>query len=290
MKKALQIVAIVFLMASIAKGQYKTENPATYQEICYYSINKNKFVHYEKIKKEILAQNYKVVFSLLKEMATSLKNFELAGQNRAFEIWYIGNYTDFEQQVITAQNSTLAFLEIYEKRLRNKEALYYDHRMFLEQYLAYTAEHFYPEFWFMSMERYFSKKTVDRIKSMNKEGSKLFENSEFFRPYDIFNDLAKTEESEIKDYLDMDEFILDTTTFIPYSYVSLDRPIANYILESFLLDNATQDIDTDRQVYALKKMIEAVQKGEALLIGRLNLIELRSLRNKKKKETELSKK
>lgn len=257
-------------------AQYKTEQPATYQQMCFYTIDKTKFETYKAVKAQLLEEkDYSSIAGLLHKMRNNLKQFELAKHNRAFELWYIGNYTDFEQQVETAKESTLAFLKNYETRIRNKKALYYDHRMFLEHYLAYQTAYFYPDFWFMSMERYFAIKTVERVATNNEEGAKLFKNSEFYRPFDVFNELAASEEKDIKDYLDMDEFILDTTTFIPYSYVALNQPNASYILANFELDDATQDIDTDRQITALKKMLKAVAENKIILVARLNLIELR---------------
>lgn len=269
------IIGWLVLSGSLA-AQYKTERPATYQQMCFYVIDKAKFEDYKTIKNQLLEEkDYSSVAGILRKMRNDLKQFELSKHNRAFELWYIGNYTDFEQQVETAKESTLAFLKNYETRIRNKKALYYDHRMFLEHCLAYQTAYFYPDFWFMSMERYFALKTVERVTKSNAEGEKLFKNSEFYRPFDIFNDLAASEEKDIKDYLDMDKFILDTTTFIPYSYVALNQPNASYILANFELDDATQDIDTDRQITALKKMLEAVAENKVLLVARLNLMELR---------------
>jgi len=273
---------VLCLLCSISWGQNKTDKVSTYKKICFYAIDKEGFEEYQKVKKEVLDGNYSSIRPIIRKMKKALKNFEITDHNRAFELWYIGNYTDFEKQVKTAKQSTLAILENYLKLINQNDALYYNHRMFLEQYLAFEAEAFYPEYWFMSMERYFSLKTVDRIRSMNKDGHKLFKNSEFFRPFDIFNSMAQQEEEDLKDYLDMDRFIKDTSTFIPYSYVILDQSIASFVLQKMTLDDATQDIDTDRQVNALKKFLTKAKSGTILLVARLNLIELRRLKNKKK--------
>ncbi len=272
---ALLLIASMIPVGLLA--QYKTENPSTYQSLCFYVINKKGFVQYEAVKKAILQKEYKTIYPLLHQMKASLHQFELSKHNRAFEMWYIGNYTDFEQQVLTAKESMLAIVKDYENKLRNKNAVYYDHRMFLEHYLAYTSAYFYADFWFMSMERYFALATVNRVIADNEEGHKLFSNSEFYYPYDVFNDLAKSEENDIKDYLDMNDLIHDTTSFIPYSYVAMHASSASYILQQFELDDATQDVNTDRQVTALRNMLEAVQSGKALLVVRLNLIELRRM-------------
>ncbi len=279
------IVVISISMCLHATGlyaQYKTEEPNTYQNLCFYVINKQNFSDYKKVKKQVLAKEYVAVLPLIRKMRVALHQFKLEEHNRAFELWYIGSYTDFEEQVKSAKESTIAFLRNYENRLKSKQALYYDHRMFLEHYLAYETAYFYPEFWFMSMERYFAKSTVERIVRDNEEGRKLFQNSEYYRPFDVFNDLAESEEADVKDYLDMDQLILDTTTFIPYSYIALNQPNASYILANFDLDDATQDIDTDRQVTALKKMLQAVADNKAILVARLNLVALRRFRQESK--------
>ncbi len=273
-------LGLVFMaILSPLYGQYKADNPATYQPICYYIINKEKFKNYEKVKKIVLEKNYSKLLPYLHQMRAKLQKFDLSLHNRAFEIWYLGNYIDYEQQVITAKKSTLVFLKRYENKLKNKTVLYYEHRMFLELFLSYATEYFYPDFWFVSMERFFSKTTVDRIKRMNpEEGQKLFENSDFFSPFDIFNDLAESEEKEIKNYLDRNQAMLDSSTFIPYSYLVLHRPTSHYVLSHIILDNATQDIDTDRQVTALLKILKAVQENKVILVAKLNWVALRKLK------------
>jgi len=248
-------------------------------------INKNKtikqveFEDFLKVKKAIEREDYGVIYAAIRKMKSSLKGFSVTANNRSFELWYVGNYTDFEQQAMVAKESTLSALRSYENRMRTRDALYYDHRLFLEQYLAFKTEAFYSEYWFMSQERYFSRDAVKRIIAMNKEeGNKLFENSEFYRPFDIFNDMAATEEEEIKDYLDIQEAMNDSTTFIPYSYMILDKTVASYILQSFNLDDATQNIDLDREVRALKRFLTNVKSSKIHFVARFNHMELKRMK------------
>ena len=271
-------------------GQNKTNIPTTYREVCFFTIKKAEFEHYLKVKKSIEEEDYGLVYAAIRKMRNTLKGFEVSDNDRSFELWYVGNYTDFEQQAMVAKESTLAVLRSYENRLRTRDALYYDHRLFLEQYLSFETEAFYPDYWFMSQERYFSKAAVERVMLMNKEeGKKLFSNSEFFRPFDVFNEMAANEEREIKDYLDVEEMILDTSTFIPYSYMILDKTVAAYILQTFNLDDATQNIDLDREIRALKRFLTNAKSDKIHLIARFNHIELRRMRaleaEKKKKKS-----
>lgn len=270
---------ILILISTLGWAQNKTDIPTTYSELCFYTIEKATFDKFLAVKKAIDREEYAPVYAAIRKMRTSLKGFTTTNHNRAFELWYIGNYTDFEEQAMVAKESTLANLKNYEHRLRLRDALYYDHRLFLEQYLAFETEAFYKDYWFMSQERYFSRDVVNRILAMNKEeGEKLFTNSEFYRPFDIFNEMAKDEEAEIKDYLDIEEMLKDSSTFIPYSYMVLDKSTASYILQTFVLDDATQDIDMDRQVRALKRFLMNTKSNKIYLVARFNHIELRRIK------------
>jgi hypothetical protein len=173
--------------------------------------------------------------------------------------------------------------------LRVQRALYYDHRLFLEQYLAFLTEPFYQAYWFMSQERYFSRDLVTRIRQQNpEEGYQLFSNSIFYRPFKIFNEWAEKEDKAVKEYLDAPSMMLDTSTFIPYSYMTLNRSTASYILQTFDLDDATQDLQLDREVRALKRFLLNVQSGKIYLVARFNNLEIKRMEaieaRKKRKE------
>lgn len=272
-------------------GQNKTDIPTTFSEICYLTIKKTNFEQFIKIKEAVDHEEFSRVHSAIRKMKANLKSFVLEGQNRAFELWYMGNYTDFDQQAMVAKEATLASLKSYEEKLRTRDALFYDHRLFLEQYLAFQTEAFYPEYWFMSQERYFSRNLVQRIRTLNKEeGYKLFTNSEFYFPFSIFNEMAITEESEIKDYLDVENSDLDTATFVKYSYMVLNKSTASYILQAFNLDDATQDINLDREMRALKRFLAQTKTGQIYFVARFNHLEIRRMKEiealKKRKSKE----
>lgn len=275
---------IVVLKTSLGLAQNKTDIPSTYNEVCYYTINKVALEEYLVLKKAIEREEYTLVYAAVRKMKNSLKGFTTSSHSRAFELWYNGKYTEFEEQALVAKESTIASLTGYESRLRTRDALFYEHRLFLGQFLAFQTEAFYPEYWFMSQERYFSKNVVERVEQMNPvEGKKLFIHSEFYRPFDVFNDMASTEELEIKDYLDIEDIITDTTSYIPYSYMVMDPSTAAYVLKNFNLDDATQELDLDRQIKALKQFLEAVKSNKIYLVARFNHLELRKMRAMEKK-------
>lgn len=260
------------------KGQNKTELPKTFSEICFYTIDKAGFEEFLTLQKAIEQENFRLVYAAIREMRQNLKGFAVEKHNRAFELWYIGNYTDFDAQAEVAKEATLTTLQTYENRLRLDRALYYDHKLFLEQYLAFKTEPFYQAYWFMSQERYFSRGLVTRIRQQNpEEGYQLFANSIFYRPFQIFNELAEEEGQAIKDYLDAPSEMVDTSTFIPYSYMTLNRSTASYILERFDLDDATQDLQLDREIRALKRFLLNVQSGKIYLVARFNNLEIKRM-------------
>ncbi|MGH1339817.1 MAG: hypothetical protein ACRBFS_27100 [Aureispira sp.] len=267
-----------FLLTWNVQGQNKTELPKTFSEICFYTIEKTKFEQFLTVQKAIEEEDYRLVYAAIREMRQDLKSFAVEKHNRAFELWYIGNYTDFDAQAGVAKEATLTALQTYENRLRLRQALYYDHRLFLEQYLAFETEPFYQAYWFMSQERYFSRGLVKRVRQQNsEEGYQLFSNSTFYRPFSIFNELAKEEGEAIREYLDVPSGGLDTTTFIPYSYMTLNKSTASYVLQTFDLDDATQDLQLDREVRALKRFLLNVQAGKIYLVARFNNLEIKKM-------------
>lgn len=264
---------------SMLQAQNKTDDPNTFKEICFYTINKAAFEDFEEVQLAIEKGNYKPVFAAIRQMRQHLKGFKPEEHNRAFELWYLSNYTDFKTQAEVAQEATMASLRTYEERLHANQALYYDHRLFLEHYLAFKTEAFYPEYWFMSQERYFSKGMVERIRQENpEEGYRLFSNSDFYRPFDLFNEMAEQEQEDIKAYLDAPTSALDTTQFVLHSYMTLNRSTASYILQTFQLDDATQDIALDREIRALRRFLANVQTDKIYLVARFNHLEIRRMR------------
>lgn len=268
---------LLLWMGAAVSAQNKIESPTTFKEICFYTIDKSGFEQFLALQKAVKQRQYKPVFAAIRRMRQNLKTFE--PPDRGFELWYISNYTDFEKQVEVARGATLASLQVYESRLHAEAALYYDHRQFLEHYLAFTTEAFYPAYWFMSQERYFSKEMVQRIRRQNaEEGYQLFTNSDFYRPFELFNEWAEEEQQDIRDYLEAPPEQLDTTRFIPYSYMTLNRSTASYILQTFKLDDATQEITLDREISALRRFLTNVQSGKIYLVARFNHLEIRRMR------------
>ncbi len=264
-------------MGTTATAQNKIESPTTFKEICFYTIDKNGFEQFLELQKAVEEQQYKPIFAAIRQMRQNLKAFQPT--DRGFELWYISNYTDFDAQVQVAKAATLASLQVYEARLHAQQALYYDHRQFLEHYLAFVTEAFYPAYWFMSQERYFSNGMVERVRRENpEEGYQLFTNSDFYRPFELFNAWAEDEQEDIKAYLEAPTTLLDTTQFIPYSYMTLNRSTASYILQTFSLDDATQDIALDREIRALRRFLTNVQAGKIYLVARFNHLEIRRMR------------
>lgn len=276
------LCCLVWLIGQLVQAQHKTDLPATYSEVCFYMIDKVAFEDFLALSQSIEQEDYREVYGVIRKMRASLKGFEPSQHSRAYELWYSGNYTDFKEQVEVAKNSTLAMLSNYEKRLKYRAALYYEHRQFLDAYMAFHTEVFYPDYWFMSQERYFARAAVDRIKEMNpEEGANLFEYSEYYRPFQVLNELAFREDAATKDYLDVDAITADTGSYIPYSYMVLPQPTASYVLQQFILDDATQELDLDRQVRALKRFLNYAKRNKIYFVARFNHLEIRRLKQVK---------
>ncbi|MCH2022821.1 MAG: hypothetical protein MK207_10125 [Saprospiraceae bacterium] len=267
--KFLQIIFIVSLSITIVKSQNKTIQPSTFSSVCFYTIKKKEFQNYINLKKAIDNKDFSPVFIALKKMKSHLKSFNEKDSDRNFELWYSGNYIDFKNQISISKESTLTSLREYEKRLRQKKAIYYDHRLFLEQYLAYETEAFFADYWFMSQERYFSIEAVERMIKLNPiDGNKLFNNSAFYSSFNIFNNMSYAEENNIKTYLNRKD--TNTKSYIPFKYMLLNQSNAGYILNNCLLDNTTMNLKVDREISALKMFLESADKGLIYLVARFN--------------------
>lgn len=267
-----------------ARAQNKTDQPQTYRNVCFYAIEKEGFITYMEAQKAVAEHDYKVLYPAIRQMRRDLQQFDPADIERSFEFWYSVNYTDFEQQLNAARNSTLAALDLYEERLRDGEAQYFDHRAFLNSYLAYTSEAFYKLFWFMSMERYFSNALIERVAQANPEGRSLFDSSEFYRPFPDFDALLKQEEEEMKRYLGIGDYGIDSAgigdkPLIPYSFMVLDKAVAGYVLDNFKLDDATQHLEIDREIRYLKRFLNKARVGTIWLVIRLDGIPFGKTRN-----------
>lgn len=278
------LIIMIFLgigNEGLAQNKIK-DDLLTFRDICFFTINKEKFEQFLKIQQAIADQNYILTYSPIREMKKALRQFDIKNYDRTFEFWYSANYIDFDKQLKVAKESTLNALNNYEKRIRNYEALYFDHRMFLMHYLAYLTESFYPDFWFMSMERFFSKDMVHRIKKDNpKEGKKLFSYSELYTTFEQFDDMVEHEEKEMKRYLGIDKIEQDTfgirkKPLIPYSYGLISKQQATNLLDSCKFDDATQDIDTDREILAFKQFLQRTKSGKIYLVARFDTVPYRS--------------
>lgn len=262
-----------YALAAIA--QNKTDAPQTYRHTCFYAIEKEGFNAYLEAQHAVANRDYKALYPLIRQMRRDLQQFDMSVIERSFEFWYSANYTDFEKQLIAAQTSTLAALDLYEERLKNGEALYFDHRAFLNNYLAYTSEGLFRLFWFMSMERYFSNNLVNRISTQNPDGYKLFSLSEYYHSFDYFDETLAQEEDEMKRYLGIGDYGVDASgiekqPLIPYSFAVLDKAVAGYIMDNFVLDDATQELDIDREIRYLKRFLAKARAGTIWLVVRFD--------------------
>lgn len=270
---------ILLLSTQILFAQNKTEKPATYREVSFLTIDKLKMDEFVKVQDAISKQNYRAILPAIKEMDKFLKKFDSKATDRTFELWYIANYTDFDKQVEVARKATLASLDTYQTRLRLGTTRYFDHRLFLMQYLAFKTEVFYPEYWFMSQDRYFSLALLERVKGDNSEGNKLFTYSDFYTSFPVFDEMLEKEEADMKQYLGVDQVDslgITDKPLIPYSYAILEKSAASHILSTFTFDDVTMDLNTDREVRALKRFIQRVRADEIYLVVRFDTVPFRN--------------
>lgn len=276
------------------QAQNKIDRAKTYRELCFFTIDKLKFEDFLEMQEAVWKRDYRKLLKAAREMERDLKKFDEYETNRSFELWYIANYVDFDEQLEVVRKATLASIETYRKRLRHNTARYFDHRQFMIQYLAYSTEVFYPNYWFMSQERYFSHKAINRIKSDNEDGYKIFEVSEYHKPFPAMDKLLAHEEDEMKHYLRIGEYGEDSTgiaekPMIPYSYLLFDRQAAAYILAHFKMDDATMDLNTDREVRALKRFLLKVKADKIYLLLRFDGLPFGSQAHHKQAQKEIKK-
>ena len=280
MSKKIVFSLFLLLFTFPVFAQNKTEKPATFREVGFLTIDKSRMEAFERVQEAIRKKNYRLILPAVKEMERFLKKFDPNKTDRTFELWYISNYTDFDKQVEVARKATLSSLETYQTRLRLGTVRYFDHRLFLMQYLAFKTEVFYPEYWFMSQDRYFSLALIDRIQKDNPEGHKLFSYSDFYARFPIFDAMLRREESDMKEYLGVDKVdSLGVTQkpLIPYTYAILDKSAASHILSTFKFDDITMDLNTDREVRALKRFIQRVRADEIFLVARFDTVPFKSI-------------
>ncbi|MCH2044835.1 MAG: hypothetical protein MK212_12020 [Saprospiraceae bacterium] len=277
------LVSILFCVESFA--QNKSQRPQTYRDVCFLAINREGFEEYKRIQGAVLSNEYKQVYPIIKSMRKQLKRFDIKRYDRQFEFWYNANYINFEEQTEVARQSTLRALDIYEQRLKNNTAKYFDHRMFLNSLLAFLTEEFFPQYWFMSMERYFSHKCIDRIETDNpEEGKELFNFGNFYHRFDEFDAMILAEEEEMKAYLQIGQYGEDSSgignrPLISYSYGYLGKTEASYILERFKLDDASQDLAVDREVRALERFLKQSKSKQIWMVVRFNNVPFRDTKN-----------
>lgn len=264
-----KILIAIFLISinSQLKSQNKIVNPTTYNNVCFYAISTNKINEFNTVRKNIESEAYKEIYKLISLMKKDLKDFKKKKLNRAYEIWYQGNYVDYKNQLNTSLESTLNQLVYYENRLRSNDALYYEHRHFLELSLSFLTEAFYKDFWFMSQERYFSIESHKRVCSDNAKGHYIFEASEFYSPCGFLNVINNKENKNTAEYLGMGN---QKNKFLTHNYWVLKKKSAEDILLNFKLNDASMNVKVDREISELIKFLEAVKSDEVSLIMRTN--------------------
>ena len=261
---------LLFLLGFISGSlwsQNKIEKALTYDAVCFYTIDKSKFDAFIDMKAWIDQKKYRLVLAELKKMQSDLNQFSEKKIDRAYELWYVDNYVDFKKQVMTACESMQNNLSFYEKKLKKKDVLYYEHRFFLELYLAFKTEYLFPEFWFMTQERYFSKQVVRQLKNDNAQGNKLFEPSSYYSSFDALNRILKEENDQTAAYLGMEN---DNVEFVTQSFWSLNTKAAQQILKTFQFNDSSMDVDSNRAIRAIKKFLGLVTENKIYLLLKIN--------------------
>ncbi len=257
------------MLSVVTFAQHKIEESKAYNVMCFLAMDTSTTRQLIQMKNALYEGDRNKVLQTIRSMKRSLQEFDLYNQNRSFQLWYQGNYTDFKNQVINAKNSTLTALDHFERKFKRNDLLYYDRRQFLEMYLSFIGEYYYPDFWFMTIERYFSEATVARLRTDNTGKPDLFSRSQLFQLYAPMNQLAKEESSEVEQYLRIDA-LNQGFDFQPYIYFELTPQVAADILDSFSLRNRTLDIPTDRQIDTLIKRLQDLAMGRIQIIVRFN--------------------
>lgn len=268
------LILSLVLLVNWAKAQNKTERPTTYSKVCFYTIEKQGFERFMEVVEAVQKGKERKVQAQIRKMLRNLRNFDSKKTDRSFELWYRANYSDFEQQLAVVRQSTIKSLETYRARWRRNQCHYFDHTAFLMQVLAFESERFYPDYWFMGQERYFSETLVRRVRAAAaKDLPPIFEHSDLHKEFTPMSALQAWELDQMKRYLQIGPYREDPggigqKPLIPYSYGIILRPEASYILEQIVFDDRSLDLDLNRQVRALQRFLKSCRAGEIYLLLR----------------------
>lgn len=256
-------------------SQYKTDIPQTHQEVCFWALEKEGFQEYLNLRKDMEKGHYRLAAQQLRQMIRALQQFKVNEHRHSFRIWYQTLYEDYDEQLANTRRSTLAFLEDYERRLHKGDLRFFEQQRFLQELLAYRAEYFYPAFWFMSLDRYFSQAFVKTFTDKNPEAEKLFQYSDFFIAFSYFDCLLEKEERHLQQQLNIGPYGTDPRgigqqALIKYSYAQLPPATASYILSTFDIDDTTPDLNYNREMSELRRMLRRCKQGKIWLVVRFN--------------------
>lgn len=271
----MRLIIMCLLIPFSIWGQYKTDIPLTHKETCFLAIDRTAFQGYLQVQYALQRGNYRPARHYLNQMQRALKQFKINEHEHSFRIWYQTHYRDYKEQVETTRRNTLASLKNYERSLRRNEAQFFEHRQFLKELLAYLTEYFYPNFWFMTMQRYFSQNFVEQFTAKNAQAEKLFQYSSFFVPFSYFDRLLEEEKHYLQQHLQIGPYGNDPKgiggqPLIKYSYAQLPPATAGYILSTFDIDDTTPDLDYNREMSELRRMLRRCKERKIWLIVRFN--------------------
>ncbi|WCL81962.1 hypothetical protein PPO43_02460 [Saprospira sp. CCB-QB6] len=268
------LILSLLICSSFLLAQNKTERPTTYAKVCFYTIEKGGFERFLEIAEAVQKGEERKVQAQIRKMLKDLRKFDSKQTNRSFELWYRANYSDFEQQVEVVRSSTIKSLQIYRARWRSNQCHYFDHTAFLMQVLAFESERFYPHYWFMGQERYFSETLVENIRAAAPaRATDIFEYSDLHQEFEVMQALQAWELDQMKRYLQIGPYGTDTEgigqkPLIPYSYGLINRAAASYLLQQIEFDDRSLDLDLNRQVRALERFLKTCRAGEIYLLVR----------------------
>jgi|GEM_PF-3897713 len=268
------LILPLLLLSSFVFGQNKTERPITYAKVCFYTIEKQGFERFLEIVEAVQKGEERKIQAQIRKMLKNLRKFDPRQTNRSFELWYTANYSDFEQQVEVVRSATIKSLQIYRSRWRSNQCHYFDHTAFLMQVLAFESERFYPHYWFMGQERYFSETLVETIRAAAPTGlPDIFEYSDLHQEFESMQNLQSWELNQMMRYLQIGPYGADPEgigqkPLIPYSYGLINRPAASYLLQQMEFDDRSLDLELNRQVRALERFLKTCRAGEIYLLLR----------------------
>lgn len=271
------VIFICFHFVWFCAHAQPSNTPITYDSVSFFALKREGLEDYLKLfqltKENGSSELMRYCNLLTKSMAAQKDTLE----THLYRNWYENYYSDFDKYVANSATSTEAIVKMFQTAILEKRDKFYHQEFLLTQYLCFRSEYFFPKFWYVGIERYFSKNFVRRFCIMNQEeGINLFRPSSFYYSFDKLNNTLEVKREELKEYLNIGQFGTDDYGYlhndlIGYAYWYIAPETASYILQNFNLNNNSGTPYFDSEMTFLIKMLEAARDQKIWLVAKFKV-------------------